>query len=165
MKGDISKLPVWAQDIIISKDMEIKRLEAELAQASALNPDAGSATVIADPYSQRAWAVGDVAIRFTNGDVHFDVSFDKETAVLEVTRTAKFSSAIAVLPSVSNTVRLGDADPAARIARELERSARMHQGEADMHRDDPASKEYYDRQAGAASGLRRAAEIAREARR
>jgi hypothetical protein len=101
---DISRLPVWAQDLLAEKDMKIARLTQNLEAA-----DPGDSTVFANPHSDFPRPLGkDTHVRFANKDVFFDARFDSEEGVLTVTaiaRTAR-TGGLAIYPEVSNSIRL-----------------------------------------------------------
>jgi hypothetical protein len=94
---DISKLPVWGQNLV-------SRLERDLAAAReklAAGPE--NSTVFAHRASDVETPLGDAQILFRAGGVRFRVNFDPATGELDIRCD---NGKLAVYPNVTNSVTI-----------------------------------------------------------
>ena len=109
-KGEISSLPVWAQQYIAKLAADAGRAQQDLADYKARETATlEDSAVVADPYSECPRPLGTgTPVRFVAPDVHFDVSFNAEQGILDITATGKLArrDGIAVYPSTGNGIRV-----------------------------------------------------------
>lgn len=108
-RGDVSKLPKWAQAEIADLQRQLAQREERIVQLSAGDPDSNT---FLEPYWPgpprpvgKDTQVRFGALGFEGGS--FDVQFDSTTGELEVVAQSGLMREPVILPQMSNSVRFG----------------------------------------------------------